>query len=117
MRCAPPGCLDGSAVDSGVIVIDAAPRESREFFPSITIVRSRFCDLNRVAHRMMHTIYIDGTRAELAGASRQPPASRSSGDFDCIAPLRAMSAGTHTRVLTTFIVDGQLIESPHSAPL
>lgn len=64
-----------------------------------------------------YAIYIDGTRAELAGASCQPPASRSSGDFDCIAPLPAMSAGTHTLELITFIVDGNVIESPRSAPL
>ena len=65
-----------------------------------------------------YAIYIDGTRAELTGASCQPLASPPSTDFDCRAPLPALSAGTHTLELAAFIVDGAtVLESARSAPL
>jgi glucose/arabinose dehydrogenase len=64
-----------------------------------------------------YAIYVDGARAELTGASCQPPASPASTDFECSAPLPAMSAGAHTLELATFIVDGSVLESVRSAAL
>jgi aldose sugar dehydrogenase len=65
-----------------------------------------------------YAIYIDGVRAELAGASCQPPSSPTSLAFDCLAPLPAMPAGTHTLELAAFIVvNGSPLESPRSASL
>jgi glucose/arabinose dehydrogenase len=64
-----------------------------------------------------YAIYVDNARAELAGASCQPPSSSTSASFECSAPLPAMPAGTHTLELATFIVDGATLESARSAPL
>ena len=65
-----------------------------------------------------YAVYLDGARAELTGASCQPPASPASAIFDCSAPIPAMSAGAHTLELAAFIVvDGAPLESARSAPL
>ena len=65
-----------------------------------------------------YAIYVDGARAELAGASCQPPSSSTSAVFDCVAPLPAMPAGIHTLELAAFIlVDGSPLESARSALL
>jgi glucose/arabinose dehydrogenase len=61
--------------------------------------------------------YVDGARAELIGVSCQPAAAPTSSDFDCSAPLPAMSTGFHTIELAAFIADGDLLESARSAPL
>ena len=64
-----------------------------------------------------YAIYVDGVRAELSGVACQPPSSPASANFECTAPLPAMSSGAHTLELATFIVDGSLLESSRSAPL
>src|SRR5213592_1202190 len=65
-----------------------------------------------------YAIYVDGGRAELAGASCQPPSSPTSTVFDCAAPLPTMSAGIHTLELATFLdISGSPLESARSAPL
>jgi glucose/arabinose dehydrogenase len=72
---------------------------------------------NDVLSTYRYAMYVDGDRTELTGAACQPPASPTSADFDCSAPLPAMSAGFHTLELATFIVDGSVLESARSAPL
>ena len=65
-----------------------------------------------------YAIYVDDARAELAGASCQPPSSPTSTLFDCAAPLPAMPAGIHTLELAAFIVvNGSPLESARSALL
>lgn len=64
-----------------------------------------------------YAAYVDGARAELTGVSCQPPASPTVSEFDCSAPLPAMSPGVHTLELASFIADGDLLESARSAPL
>ena len=65
-----------------------------------------------------YATYVDGARAELSGASCTPPSSPTSADFDCTAPLPAMSGGLHAIELAAFIVDGgTVLESPRSAAL
>jgi glucose/arabinose dehydrogenase len=62
-----------------------------------------------------YTVYIDGQRFELTGAScarSQPDA-----DFTCSAPVPRMSPGAHTLEIATFIVDGTTFESSRSAPI
>jgi glucose/arabinose dehydrogenase len=72
---------------------------------------------SRTLSTFRYAIYIDGARAELTGAVCRPPSSPTSADFDCSAPLPAMPAGTHTLELAAFILDGNILESPRSAPL
>ena len=61
-------------------------------------------------------LYVDGVRTALAGVSCVRAASGS--DFDCNATLPAMSNGTHTLELASFVVDGSVtVESAKSAPL
>ena len=62
-----------------------------------------------------YTVYIDGQRFELAGAScaRSEPDS----DFNCSAPFPRLSQGAHTLEIATFIVDGTTFESSRSAPI
>jgi glucose/arabinose dehydrogenase len=62
-------------------------------------------------------IYVDNVRSELPGADCQGPVSRISDFFLCSAPLPPLSPGPHTIELSTFVVDGALLESPRSAPL
>lgn len=64
-----------------------------------------------------YAIYVDGVRSALAGASCQPPSSATSANFDCVAPLPAMSAGAHTLELATFLADNPTFESARSAAL
>ena len=60
---------------------------------------------------------VNDVRSELQGATCQIASSRASTDFDCSAPLPALSAGTSRIELATFIIDGQVFESARSAPL
>lgn len=61
-------------------------------------------------------LYIDGVRTALSGVSCVRAASGA--DFDCSATLPAMSNGTHTLELASFVVDGSVtVESAKSAPL
>ena len=66
-------------------------------------------------NNLRFVIYIDNTRAELAGATCSTTAG--SAGYPCTAPLPAMSAGQHTLELASYIVVGSLLESPRSAPL
>jgi glucose/arabinose dehydrogenase len=61
-------------------------------------------------------LYVDGTRTTLSGVSCTPVGGSSG--FDCSGTLPALSAGTHTLELASFVVDGStVIESARSAPL
>jgi aldose sugar dehydrogenase len=62
-----------------------------------------------------YTVYIDGQRFELTGASCGR--SRPDADFSCSAPFPRMSRGPHTLEIATFIVDGTALESSRSAPI
>src|SRR6266513_5031461 len=62
-----------------------------------------------------YAIYVDGTRSELADASCGQ--TQSAAGFACSARLPAMSPGAHTLELATFVVDGDVLESPRSSPL
>jgi glucose/arabinose dehydrogenase len=66
--------------------------------------------------RFRFAIYVDGARTELTGVSCARPA-RSSLDFECSAPLPAMSAGPHTLELASFTDDAGVLESVRSGPL
>lgn len=61
-----------------------------------------------------YAVYVNGVRAELTGASC---AAAGQGRFSCSAPLPALSAGSHTLELASFVVDGLVVESAKSAPL
>ena len=64
---------------------------------------------------MGYAVYVDGKRLELTGVTC---ASVSAGaGFPCTARLPAMSAGSHTLELASFVNDGALLESARSAPL
>jgi len=61
---------------------------------------------------------VDGIRVELMDVSCKPPASPTSTDFECSAPLPAMSPGAHVLELAMFTVEGSAVrESPRSAPM
>lgn len=62
-----------------------------------------------------YAIYVDGTRSELADASCGP--TQSAAGFACSAQLPAMSPGAHTLELASFVVNGEVLESPRSSPL
>ena len=64
---------------------------------------------------LRYAIYVDGTRSELADASCGP--TQSAARFACSARLPAMSPGAHTLELASFVVDGEVLESPRSSPL
>ena len=63
-----------------------------------------------------YAIYVDGTRSELSGVScATEPAN---GVFTCSAQLPPLSLGRHELQLASFVLeDGQVLESPRSAPL
>jgi hypothetical protein len=63
-----------------------------------------------------YAIYVDGTRSELSGVScATEPAN---GVFTCSAQLPPLSSGRHELQLASFVLeDGQVFESPRSAPL
>ena len=61
-------------------------------------------------------LYVDGNRTTLGGVNCTAAASGSG--FDCSGTLPAMSAGTHTLELASFVVDGStVLESGRSAAL
>ena len=62
-----------------------------------------------------YAIYVDGVRTELTGATCST--SPSNGSFACTARLPAISRGTHTIELASFIVDGSVLESARSSAL
>src|SRR5262249_30978874 len=62
-----------------------------------------------------YAIYVDGTRSELTGPTCSTTATATS--FACSARLPALTPGTHTLELASFVQDGSLLESPRSAPL
>jgi len=62
-----------------------------------------------------YAIYVDNIRAELANVSCAP--TTAGGPFACAARLPALTPGSHTLELASFIVDGSLLESAKSAPL
>jgi hypothetical protein len=73
---------------------------------------------NRDASTFQYAAYVDGIRVELMDVSCKPPASPTSTDFECSAPLPAMSSGAHMLELVTFTVEGSAVrESPRSAPM
>jgi glucose/arabinose dehydrogenase len=62
-----------------------------------------------------YAIYVDGARAELAGASCDSVIA--SAGFACTAPLPALSLGAHVLQLSSFTSDGSVLESAPSAAL
>jgi len=73
---------------------------------------------NRDVSTFQYAAYVDGIRVELTDVSCKPPASPTSTDFECSAPLPPMSAGTHVLELAMFTVEGGAVrESPRSAPM
>jgi len=68
------------------------------------------------AETYQFALYLDGARLTLAGVSCTRAASGAA--FDCSAQLPALSPGTHTLELASFVTDGGTIaESARSAPL
>ena len=63
---------------------------------------------------LRYAVYVDGVRSELTGASCTAAAQAG---FSCSAPLPALSAGSHTLELASFVADGLVVESAKSAPL
>src|SRR4029077_5184526 len=61
---------------------------------------------NRGVSTFRYAAYVDGIRVELMDVSCKPSASPTSTDFECSAPLPAMSAGAHVLELVTFTVEG-----------
>jgi aldose sugar dehydrogenase len=60
-----------------------------------------------------YAVYVDGARSELAGVSCANTSTN--GVFPCSAPLPAMTPGSHSLQLATFIVDGSsVLESSRS---
>lgn len=73
---------------------------------------------NRDVSTFRYAAYVDGIRVELMDVSCKPPASATSTDFECSAPLPAMAAGPHVLELAMFTVEGGAVrESPRSAPM
>ena len=62
-----------------------------------------------------YAVYVDGTRSELAGVSCA--SSATTAGFACSARLPALSAGSHTLQLASFVIDGSVLESARSASL
>ena len=64
--------------------------------------------------RFRFAAYVDGSRVDLAGVSCSP----SGGSFQCSSSMPAMTPGSHTIELASYVVDnGATIEGPRSAPL
>jgi glucose/arabinose dehydrogenase len=63
-----------------------------------------------------YAIYVDNVRSELAGASCAAAAAAADG-FACSARLPALTAGSHTLELASFVTDGSLLESARSAAI
>ena len=64
---------------------------------------------------MRYTIWVDGVRSELTGVSCDTTAAADG--FPCSARLPALSAGAHTLELSSFVIDGSVLESARSAAL
>jgi glucose/arabinose dehydrogenase len=62
-----------------------------------------------------YTIWVDGARSELTGASCD--ATATADGFSCSARLPTLSAGAHTLELSSFVVDGSVLESARSSAL
>jgi aldose sugar dehydrogenase len=62
--------------------------------------------------RIRYAVYVDGVRSELAGVSCAPTST--GGTFACSAPMPPMTPGRHLLELASFIVDGEVFESPKS---
>jgi aldose sugar dehydrogenase len=62
--------------------------------------------------RIRYALYVDGTRSELAGVSCATTST--GGSFACTAPVPSMAPGRHLLELASFIVDGEVLESPRS---
>jgi glucose/arabinose dehydrogenase len=63
-----------------------------------------------------YALYVDGNRTTLSDVNCSTASGGSS--FECSAPLPALTPGTHTLELASFVVDGSLlIESARSGPL
>ena len=65
--------------------------------------------------RLRYAAYVDGNRVELAEVSCSEP---SGGKSACTSRMPAMTAGTHTIVLVSFVVDGDwVIQSTPTSPI
>lgn len=62
-----------------------------------------------------YATYVDGARSELTDTSCENTAGAQG--FACHARLPAMSAGSHTLQLATFVIDNTVLESDRSAPI
>ena len=63
---------------------------------------------------LQFALYVDGARTTLASAT----CARAGADFECSAALPALSPGSHTLELASFVVDGSVTaESPRSPAL
>ena len=62
-----------------------------------------------------YVVYVDGLRTDLAGVTCASAAAAAG--FPCAARLPAMSSGSHTLELASFVNDGGVLESARSAPL
>ena len=65
--------------------------------------------------RLRYVIYVDGVRSELADATCGSTAGAAG--YACSARLPAMTAGTHTLEVASYVDSGTIIESPKSSPL
>jgi hypothetical protein len=62
-----------------------------------------------------YAIYVDGNRSELSGVTCAAAATATG--YACSGRLPAMSAGTHTLEIVSFVQDGGTFESARSAAL
>ena len=60
-----------------------------------------------------YAVYVDGVRAELAGVACATTPTTTG--FPCTARMPALSAGSHTLELASFVNDGGVLESARSA--
>ena len=62
-----------------------------------------------------YALYVDGTRGVLTGAACEQAIGAAG--FACSARLPALSPGSHSLELASFVTDGSLLESPRSGAL
>jgi hypothetical protein len=62
-----------------------------------------------------YAVYVDGVRADLAGVACA--ATPTTAGFSCTSRMPAMSVGSHTLELASFVNDGGILESARSAAL
>jgi glucose/arabinose dehydrogenase len=65
--------------------------------------------------RLKYVVYVDGVRSELADVTCATTASAAG--YACSGRLPAMTAGTHTLELASYVDTGSVIESAKSSPL